>query len=49
MFIDISIPDKKCEIVAFFKPELAAACVDIVDFGDVFGFQILKETPNQKN
>lgn len=29
--IDIAIPDKKCEIVAFFKPKLAAACVDIVD------------------
>lgn len=29
--IDIAIPDKKCKIVAFFKPELAAVCVDIVD------------------
>lgn len=40
--IDIAITDKKCEIVAFFKPELAA-CVDIVDLAMYSIFSSLKE------
>ena len=45
--IDISIPDKKCGIVAFFKPELAA-CVDIVDLAMYSIFSDFKETPIKK-
>lgn len=40
--IDIAITDKKCEIVAFFKPELAA-CVDIVELAMYSIFSSLKE------
>lgn len=40
--IDIAITDKKCEIVAFFKPELAA-CVDIVELAMYSIFSYLKE------
>ena len=40
--IDIAITDKKCEIVAFFKPELAA-CVDIVDLAMYSIFSDFKE------
>ncbi|MEI3053850.1 MAG: DUF3310 domain-containing protein [Prevotella sp.] len=46
--IDIAIPDKKCEIVAFFKPELAAACVDIVDLAMYSIFSDFKELPINK-
>lgn len=46
--IDIVITDKKCEIVAFFKPELAAACVDIVDLAMYSIFSDFKETPIKK-
>lgn len=46
--IDIAIPDKKCEIVAFFKPELAAVCVDIVDLAMYSIFSYLKELPINK-
>lgn len=42
--IDIAIPDKKCGIVAFFKPEFAA-CVDIVDLAMYSIFSDFKETP----
>ena len=45
--IDIAITDKKCEIVAFFKPELAA-CVDIVDLAMYSIFSDFKETPINK-
>ena len=45
--IDIAITDKKCEIVAFFKPELAA-CVDIVDLAMYSIFSDFKETPIKK-
>lgn len=45
--IDIDITDKKCEIVAFFKPELAA-CVDIVDLAMYSIFSDFKETPIKK-
>lgn len=45
--IDISITDKKCEIVAFFKPELAA-CVDIVDLAIYSIFSDFKETQIKK-
>ena len=45
--IDIAIPDKKCGIVAFFKPELAA-CVDIVDLAMYSIFSDFKETPIKK-
>ena len=45
--IDIVITDKKCEIVAFFKPELAA-CVDIVDLAMYSIFSDFKETPIKK-
>ena len=44
---DIAITDKKCEIVAFFKPELAA-CVDIVDLAMYSIFSDFKETPIKK-
>lgn len=47
--IDIAIPDKKCEIVAFFKPELAAACVDIVDLAIILFSRILKKHQSKKN
>lgn len=46
--IDIAIPDKKCEIVAFFKPELAAVCVDIVDLAMYSVFSEFKELPINK-
>lgn len=46
--IDIAITDKKCEIVAFFKPDLAAACVDIVDLAMYSIFSDFKETPIKK-
>lgn len=46
--IDIAIPDKKCEIVAFFKPELASVCVDIVDLAISSVFSTFKETPIKK-
>lgn len=46
--IDIAITDKKCEIVAFFKPELAAACVDIVDLAMCSIFSGFKELPIKK-
>lgn len=46
--IDIAIPDKKCEIVAFFKPELAAVCVDIVDLAMYSIFSDFKELPINK-
>ena len=46
--IDIAIPDKKCEIVAFFKPELAAVCVDIVDLAMYSIFADFKELPINK-
>ena len=45
--IDIAITDKKCEIVAFFKPELAA-CVDIVDLAMYSIFSYFKELPINK-
>ena len=45
--IDIAITDKKCEIVAFFKPELAA-CVDIVDLAMYSIFSDFKELPINK-
>ena len=45
--IDIAITDKKCEIVAFFKPELAA-CVDIVDLAMYSIFSDFKELPISK-
>lgn len=46
--IDIAIPDKKCEIVAFFKPELAAVCVNIVDLAMYSVFSEFKELPINK-
>ena len=46
--IDIAITDKKCEIVAFFKPELAAACVDIVELAMFSIFSSLKELSVEK-
>lgn len=49
--IDIAITDKKCEIVAFFKPDLAAVCVDIVDLAmySIYSiFSDFKETPIKK-
>lgn len=45
--IDIAITDKKCGIVAFFKPELAA-CVDIVDLAMYSIFSDFKELPINK-
>lgn len=45
--IDIAITDKKCGIVAFFKPELAA-CVDIVDLAMYSIFSDFKELPIKK-
>ena len=45
--IDIDIKDKKCGIVAFFKPELAA-CVDIVDLAIYSIFSDFKELPINK-
>lgn len=45
--IDISIPDKKCEIVAFFKPELSS-CVDIVDLAMYSIFSGFKEATIKK-
>ena len=45
--IDIAITDKKCEIVAFFKPEFAAR-VDIVDLAMYSIFSDFKETPINK-
>lgn len=46
--IDIAITDKKCEIVAFFKPDLAAACVDIVDWRYILFSRILKKHQSKK-
>lgn len=46
--IDIAITDKKCEIVAFFKPDLAAACVDIVDLAMYSIFSGFKELSVEK-
>lgn len=46
--IDIAIPYKKCKIVAFFKPELAACVVDIVDLAMYSIFSDFKETPIKK-
>ena len=46
--IDIAITDKKCEIVSFFKPELAEACVNIVDLAMYSIFSDFKETPINK-
>ena len=45
--IDIAIKDKKCEIVAFFKPEFAAR-VDIVDLAMYSIFSDFKELPINK-
>ena len=45
--IDISIPDKKCEIVSFFKPEFESR-VDIVDLAMYSIFSDFKETPINK-
>lgn len=45
--IDIAIPDKKCGIVALFKPEFSA-CVDIVDLAMYSIFSDFKETPIKK-
>ena len=45
--IDISIHDKKCVIVSFFKPEFAAR-VDIVDLAMYSIFSDFKETPIKK-
>ena len=45
--IDIAITDKKCGIVAFFKPELSA-CVDIVDLAMHSIFSDFKELPINK-
>ena len=45
--IDIAITDKKCEIVAFFKPEFAAR-VDIFDLAMYSIFSDFKETPIKK-
>ena len=45
--IDIAITDKKCEIEAFFKPELAA-CVDIVDLAMYSILSDFKELPINK-
>ena len=45
--VDIAIPDKKCVIVAFFKPEFSA-CVDIVDLAMYSIFSDFKETPIKK-
>ena len=45
--IDIAITDKKCGIVAFFKPELAA-CVDIVDLAVYSILSDFKELPINK-
>ena len=47
--IDIAITDKKCEIVAFFNPDLAAACVDIVDLAMYSIFSVLKKHQSKKN
>ena len=46
--IDIAITDKKCEIVAFFKPDFAEACVDIVDLAMYSIFYDFKEMPINK-
>ena len=45
--VDIAIPDKKCVIVAFFKPEFSA-CVDIVDLAMYSIFSDFKELPINK-
>lgn len=44
----ISILDKKCEVVSFFKPELAAASVDIVELAMFSIFSSLKELSVEK-
>lgn len=44
----ISILDKKCEVVSFFKPELAAVCVDIVELAMFSIFSSLKELSVEK-
>ena len=44
----ISILDKKCEVVPFFKPELAAVCVDIVELAMFSIFSSLKELSVEK-
>ena len=46
--IDIAITDKKCKIVAFFKPDFAEAFVDIVDLAMYSIFSDFKETPIKK-
>ena len=46
--VDIAITNKKCEIVAFFKPDLAAVCVDIVDLAMYSILSDFKETPIKK-
>ena len=46
--IDLAITDKKCGIVSFFKPELAAVCVDIVDLAMYSIFSDFKELPINK-
>ena len=45
--IDIDIQDKKCVIVAFFKPEFSA-CVDILDLAMYSIFSDFKELPINK-
>lgn len=44
----ISILDKKCEVVSFFKPELAAVCVDMVELAMFSIFSSLKELSAEK-
>lgn len=44
----ISILDKKCEVVSFFKPELAAVRVDIVELAMFSIFSSLKELSVEK-
>lgn len=44
----ISIWDKKCEVVSFFKPELASVCVDIVELAMFSIFSSLKELSVEK-
>lgn len=44
----ISILNKKCEVVSFFKPELAAVCVDMVELAMFSIFSSLKELSAEK-
>lgn len=44
----ISILGKKCEVVSFFKPELAAVCVDMVELAMFSIFSSLKELSAEK-